>query len=213
MDTDNNYRFQIENIFPTSVVRFDASTMITEEDVGIMKQEIDSIIEDKTHMQLDELTPQHQSFPILFNPKFVKNVAVWEKLNYTFYMACQTYLDNVEHFVNNQKALSFLSFRAWFYKSSKDNISYQSTPTNPTHNHHPSFLSGVFYLDVPSDAEGGGTILCDTRQLTSTRDVLLDSMRLSWIIFPGWMNHRTGPFSGSTPRYVIAADSYVGVTS
>jgi hypothetical protein len=213
MDTDNNYRFQIENIFPTSVLRFDASSMITEKDVEIMKQEIDSIIDDKTHMQINELTPNWQSIPILFNPKFVKNTALWEKLNYTFYMACNTYLKEVENFVNNQDNLSFLSFRAWFYKTSEDSISYQSSTTNPTHNHHPSFLSGVFYLEVPSDAEGGGTILCDTRQLTSTRDVLLDSMNLSWIIFPGWMNHRTGPFKCNTPRYVIAADSYVGVNS
>ena len=40
---DKDYRFQIENIFPTSVLRFDASSMITEKDVEIMKQEIDSI--------------------------------------------------------------------------------------------------------------------------------------------------------------------------
>jgi hypothetical protein len=210
---ENTVRISKVELFPTTLLRVDVQSFFSEEDIILMKSEIESIIEEKTNMQINDETPNWQSLPILFNEKKVKNIEVWNKLRYTFHQSVMTYLSNAEEFIKNQNSINIISSRAWFYRSSTKSLNHQASPNNPTHNHNPSFLSGVFYLDVPEDCNGGGTIFCDTRQLPSLREFHLNPVNLSWVIFPGWMNHRTGEFDTEGVRYVIAADSYVEIIS
>jgi hypothetical protein len=218
-NTTNNQEtlYKVEEIFPTTVMRVDGQNLFTPEEVEILKSEIDSIIEEKTHMQYDDYTPKEQSLPILFKPQFTKNTDLWQRLQNHFLTSCSIYLRTVQSFSLNQGAINFVGARAWFYKNDGQS---QSSKDNPIHNHNPSFLSGVFYLDVPESlGNSGGTIFIDPRRplTSSTRDAQFTPLNLTWVIFPGWLQHQSGTYSReevkTTPRYVIAADSYVVVNS
>lgn len=204
---DWNMRYQKFELFPTNVFKFDCTESFNQDEVYSMVHDIDMLVEDGTSMQYNELTPKHQSKPILFQPDAPP---VWQKLKHTFLEACKLYLENTENFVSNQKSLEFTGSRAWFYKGWN---SLNSNENNPWHDHHPSFLSGVFYLKVP-DAAGGGTEFMDPRanESKSTRNVCIEPNELCWVIFPGSMTHKSELSDSEQPRYVIAADSYVKVS-
>jgi hypothetical protein len=195
-------------IFPTHIVRFDASEVFLKHEVEIMIDDIEKAIREKTLMQYDELTPKHQSKPFLFLDKGDK---IWQKLQNNFISCCQNYLQIVGDFVQNQNDMEFTDARAWFYRNDGE---LNKVETNPWHNHNPSFLSGVFYLQVPGDGSSGGTEFHDPRspECHQTRFVEITPMNLTWVIFPGWMYHKSNyPKNTSDYRYVIAADSYVRV--
>ncbi len=199
-------KYQKFELFPTHVIKFDLSEVITQDDVTAMITDIDAIIVHDNLMQVGELTPKHQSKPILFLPDAP---AVWQKLKQTFLMCCDTYLKHVPNFVNNQDTMEFTGSRAWFYKGWK---SLNVGQSNPWHGHTPSFLSGIFYLRIPK-AEGGGTSFMDPRlnEAKQTINVVIEPTELTWVIFPGSMYHQSQQSNSEEPRYVIAADSYVKV--
>jgi len=200
-------KYQEFKLFPTTVLRFDCSEVITNDDVNAMIFDIDKICDNGKYIQDDEKTPKYQSKPILFLDEAPE---IWQKLKYTFLNSCQQYLQTVNDFVNNQNSMQFTGARAWFYKGWK---SFNVTQTNPWHNHNPSFLSGVFYLSVPGNENEGGTEFMDPRQNEShgVRNQFIAPINLTWVIFPGWLYHRSSYCDTETPRYVIAADSYVKV--
>ena len=109
------------------------------------------------------------------------------------------------------------SCRAWFYKSIQNcEVSHFDLKLNPIHNHNPSFLSGVFYLDVPKTTESkvGGTVFINhsVNNFSDITDVEIPPHHFAWTIFPGWLHHRTGNYeTKDKSRYVIAADSYFGI--
>ena len=196
-------------IFPTHVVRFDASEVFLKHEIEIMIDDIEKTIREKTLMQYDEQTPKHQSKPFLFKDKGDK---IWQKLQNNFILCCQNYLQIVPNFVQNQHDMEFVDARAWFYRNDGE---LNKVEKNPWHNHNPSFLSGVFYLHVPGDGNSGGTEFHDPRSPESheTRFVEFPPMNLTWVIFPGWLYHKSNyPKNTTDFRYVIAADSYVRVT-
>jgi hypothetical protein len=197
------------DVFPTSLVVFDWSSVFSEADVENMISDIDAIIEDGRHLQINERTPRWQCKPILFNPEITPGQH-WQRLAQTFSQSCHLYTENVQDFCNNQNALEPGGLRAWFYKGYK---SLNETQKNPWHNHSPSFLSGVFYLRVPGDHSVGGTEFRDGRGpgMRSIRDIVMLPYTLSWTIFPGWMDHRSSRVDTEDPRYVIAADCYIKV--
>ena len=204
---DCTMKYQEYKLFPTHVLRFDCSEIITQSEVYTMISDIDKICEDGRHIQNDEKTPKYQSKPILFLEDAPE---IWQKLKYTFLDSCQHYLNLVDNFTNNQTALKFTGARAWFYKGWK---SFNATQGNPWHNHNPSFLSGVFYLSVPSKGTEGGTEFMDPRanECHAPTAQLIEPMNLTWVIFPGWLYHKSNYCDTETPRYVIAADSYIRV--
>lgn len=200
-------RYKEYKLFPTYVFKFDYSEIFTNEDIKVMISDINRICEDGRFIQDDERTPKYQSKPILFLEDAPE---LWQKLKYTFLESCQNYLDKVENFTNNQNSIKFTGSRAWFYKGWK---SFNTTQSNPWHNHNPSFLSGVFYLSVPGDGTTGGTEFMDPRHNESHGCAmqLIDPSNLSWVIFPGWLYHKSNYSDSEIPRYVIAADSFVRV--
>ena len=200
-------RFQILQLYPTSIIQCDWSTYFSSSDVEDMIQDVDKIIDQKILMQYDEQSPKHQSKPILFKED---RPEVCQKLKYTFLNSCKKYMNLVEDFTHNKDNLQFTGERAWFYKgwSSLDN-----TQSNPWHNHTPSFLSGVFYLSIPNNLTDFGTEFADPRynEFRNIRTQSIKSFPLTWAIFPGWLNHKSVQCNLEIPRYVIAADSYVKV--
>jgi len=201
--------FQQFNIFPTTVLRFNTTSLLSKDDIEHAKSDIDSIIDNKKLLQINDRTPNWQSIPVLFRSNFAHGNNVWSKLKQSFESCCQIYLQNVKEFCNNQEDLSITGSRAWFYK--KDKLS--NNEQNPWHNHYPSLLSGVFYLDA-NENPFGGTEFHDPRVTPSlgTRNVEVVPILNTWVIFPGWMVHRTNDTkSANLTRYVIAADLYVKV--
>lgn len=200
-------KYKEYNLFPTQVLKFDFSDSFTREETDLMVADINYICNEGNLIQDDDLTPKYQSLPILFldiAPPF------WQKLKLTFLDSCKNYLKIVDNFSKNQTSLQFTGTRAWFYKGWN---SLNKTQSNPWHNHNPSFLSGVFYLSMPEDENKTGTEFLDPRQHFShgSRTQMIEQMNLSWIIFPGWLYHKSVLSISETPRYIIAADSYVKV--
>lgn len=63
---DCTMKYQEYKLFPTHVLRFDCSEIITQSEVYTMISDIDKICEDGRHIQNNEKTPKYQSKPILF---------------------------------------------------------------------------------------------------------------------------------------------------
>jgi hypothetical protein len=78
--------------------------------------------------------------------------------------------------------------------------------SNPWHHHNPAFLSGVYYLKIPGDGTVGGTEFHDPRTAPAlgTRNQSVEPVENSWVIFPGWLQHRSNYVDTEEPRYVIA---------
>jgi hypothetical protein len=205
------YQFQIHKLFPTTAIKFDVSDVITQDHKSNMIRDIDDMEQNNLYLQLDDGTPRLQSLPVLFHPNYpYADREYWKCLQETFVHCCYQYLQTVENFCNNQGQLEYTGCRAWFYKN---NSQISAPQKNPPHNHFPSFLTGVFYLEIPGDGTTGGTELCDPRGPAerATRMVEIMPTPLSWLIFPGWMEHVSGRQNTRESRYVIAADCYVKV--
>ena len=155
----------------------------------------------------NELTPKYQTSVMLFRDDAP---AVWQKLRQEFYNACQIYLQVVEDFCSNQNALEITGCGAWAYKGWH---SIDQKETNPWHDHNPAFLSGVYYLHDPGDGTTGGTEFHDPRLSSAhgTRMQEILPIENTWIIFPGWLAHRSRQLPLEEPRYVVSGNAYVRV--
>jgi hypothetical protein len=201
-----NMKFQKLELFPTSLVRVDVSDSITNEDHEDMMNYTDELI-DRGEVQPCPPAPLYQTNPIVFRDD---SDAAFLKLRSTFLDACGVYLSCVPDFTPNQQALEPAGTGAWVYKGWSD---LNETQTNPWHHHNPAFLSGVYYLKVPGDHESGGTEFHDPRiaEGHSTRHQAVNPIEKTWLIFPGWLPHKTNYAESNNPRYVVAANLYVRV--
>ena len=192
-------------VFPTHIVRSKCPS-ITPQDKKEMMDSADWVIEKGWYAE-SELTPKYQTHVILFRDDAPQ---IWLKLREEFYQACRNYLTVTEGFCMNQDALDFTGSGAWVYKGWE---SLNATQSNPWHNHNPAFLSGVYYLHDPGDGTIGGTEFHDPRVAPAhgTRMQEVIPMENTWIIFPGWLHHRSRQLPLEEPRYVVAANLYVKV--
>jgi hypothetical protein len=204
---------QTLEIFPTIIKRYDISDQITGSEIESMISDIDDIHENHIElMQIDDLTVRHQCKPILFHEKYpYVQKTYWKKLADTFIACAEDYNRTVTELVPNQNSMMLTGIRAWFYKSCRK--TWTEYPSRPEHNHRPSYLSGVFNLRIPGDLTTGGTEFCDPRGpgMRNMRNVTLQPIPLTWIIFPGWLDHSAGRVDSDEWRYTIAADSYVKI--
>lgn len=200
-------RVQEFKLFPTTVLKFDVSDLFSKEEIYHFITDVDKICQIDELMQLGELTPRYQSYPILFKEN---TPAHWQKLKQSFLTCCEYYVKTVDHFTKNKEAIKFTDARAWFYKGWK---SLNATQANPWHNHNPSFLSGVYYLKLPEENKGSGTEFSDPRipEAHISYNQAVEGTQHTWVIFPGWMSHKSGSCDTEDPRITIAADSYVKV--
>jgi len=191
--------------FPTYIIR-SKCTSITPQDKQEMMDCTDWMIEQKMYTD-DELTPKYQTWVMLFTDDAP---AIWLKLREEFYQACRNYLNNVDNFCSNQDKLDFTGSGAWVYKGWK---SLDQAEGNPWHDHNPAFLSGVYYLHDPGDGTTGGTEFHDPRKSEAhgTRMQEILPMENTWIIFPGWLSHRSVQLPLEEPRYVVSGNLYVKV--
>ena len=192
-------------VFPTHVIRSKCPS-ITSQDKQDMMDCTDWMIEQGMYTD-NELTPKYQTDVILFRDDAP---AVWKKLRQEFYNACGTYLQVVSEFCQNQNALEIAGSGAWVYKGWK---SLNKKETNPWHDHNPAFLSGVYYLHDHGDGTCGGTEFHDPRTAPAhgTRMQEILPIENTWIIFPGWLAHRSRQLPLEEPRYVVSGNAYVRV--
>jgi len=191
--------------FPTHIVRSRCPS-ITPQDKQEMMDCTDWMIEQGMYTD-NELTPKYQTATILFRDDAPP---IWLKLREEFYKACRNYLYKVNNFVQNQDVLDFTGSNAWAYKGWK---SIDQKETNPWHDHNPTFLAGVYYLHDPGDGTAGGTEFHDPRLSSAhgTRMQEILPMENTWIIFPGWLPHRSCQLPLEEPRYVVSGNLYVKV--
>ena len=196
-------------VFPTNIMRYSCENIINSYDKTDMINCADWMYDNKMWTD-NELTPKYQTYTVLFANN---SPPVWHKLRATFFQACHKYLEANPYFVQDVIHVKFTSSNAWCYKGWK---SLNTAESNPWHDHNPAFLSGVYYLHDPGDGTSGGTEFFDPRksEAHSKRMQQVEPMENTWIIFPGWLNHRTWEIEGENaeePRYVIAANAFVGV--
>ena len=194
------------DLFPTHIIRSKCPS-ITLEDKQEMMACTDWMIEQKLYTDND-LTPKYQTATILFRDDAP---AVWKKLREEFYNACANYLRMVDNFCGNQKAIEFTGSGGWVYKGWK---SINMKEGNPWHDHNPAFLAGVYYLHDPGDGTTGGTEFHDPRKSEAhgTRMQEILPMENTWIIFPGWLAHKSRQLPLEEPRYVVSGNLYVKVS-
>ena len=192
--------------FPTHIVRSKCPS-ITPQDKQEMMACTDWMIEEGMYAD-NELTPKYQTLVMLFRDDAP---AIWLKLREEFHNACRNYLENVDNFCQNQDKLVFTGSSAWAYKGWE---SLNKTVSNPWHDHNPAFLSGVYYLHDPGDGTSGGTEFHDPRTAPAhgTRMQEIVPIENTWIIFPGWLGHRTVYCATENPRYVVSGNLYVKVS-
>jgi hypothetical protein len=197
---------QVHELFPTCIVRTDTSGVITKEDQQMMMMSVDQLIEMGMYAK-DDLIPKYQTHVMLFEDNAPP---IWHKLKQTFKEACELYLQAVPNFCRNQDCLEFTAFGAWAYKGWK---SVNDKEGNPWHHHNPAFLSGVYYLKIPDNEPAYGTEFHDPRtaEAHGTRFQSVSAQEFSWIIFPGWLSHKSIQANSEEPRYVIASNAYVKV--
>lgn len=197
---------QIHNLFPTHIVRTDTSGFITPEDKDMMMKSVDQLIDMGMYAK-DDLIPKYQTHVMLFQDDAPP---IWHKLKKTFYDACETYLQAIPDFCRNQDCVEFTASGAWAYKGWK---SINANEGNPWHHHNPAFLSGIYYLKVPGNEPAYGTEFHDPRlsEAHGTRFQSVPAEEFTWIIFPGWLSHKSIQADSEDPRYVIAANMYVKI--
>jgi len=68
-------------------------------------------------------------------------------------------------------------------------------------------------LKVPGNEPSYGTEFHDPRtaEAHGTRFQSIAAQEFTWIIFPGWLSHKSIQADSDEPRYVIAANMYVKV--
>ena len=194
------------DLFPTHVVRSKCPS-ITLEDKQEMLESVDLLIENKCYSD-HPLVPMYQTHVVLFQKEAPP---IWQKLKKEFINACDNYLHVVDNFTKNQKQIEYTDFGAWAYKGWE---SLNKGESNPWHDHNPSFLSGVYYLHDPGDGSVGGTEFHDPRKAEAqgTRMQEILPIENTWIIFPGWLAHRSRQLPLEEPRYVVSGNLYVKVS-
>jgi len=191
--------------FPTHIIRSKCPS-ITPQDMQEMMDSTDWLIENGAYTD-NERTPKYQTHVILFRDDAP---AVWKKLREEFFNACRNYLSVVTEFCANQHAIEFTGCGAWAYKGWQE---LDEKESNPWHDHNPSFLSGVYYLKDPGDGTAGGTEFHDPRLSSAhtTRYQEILPIENTWIIFPGWLAHRSRQLPLEDPRYVISGNLFVKI--
>ena len=193
------------DLFPTHVVRSKCPS-ITLEDKQEMLESVDLLIENGCYSDHD-LVPLYQTHVVLFQKEAPP---IWQKLKKEFINACDNYLHVVDNFTKNQKQIEYTDFGAWAYKGWE---SLNITESNPWHDHNPAFLSGVYYLNDPGDGTCGGTEFHDPRTApahgTRMQEVL--PIENTWIIFPGWLSHKSVQLPLEEPRYVVSGNLYIKI--
>jgi hypothetical protein len=188
----NKYELINYDLFPTHIVRSKCPS-ITPQDKQEMMACTDWMIEQGMYTD-NEVTPKYQTHVLLFRDDAP---AIWLKLREEFYQACRNYLGTVDNFVQNQDSLDFTGSGAWVYKGWK---SLDQAEGNPWHDHNPAFLSPSFPHD-PRKAEAHGIRMQEILPMENT-----------WIIFPGWLSHRSRQLPLEEPRYVVSGNLYVKVS-
>ena len=193
------------DLFPTHIVRSKCPS-ITPEDKKEMMACADWMIDQGMYTDND-LTPKYQTWVMLFRDDAQP---IWRKLREEFYNACANYLRTVDNFCANQDAIEFTGSGGWVYKGWK---SIDQKETNPWHDHNPTFLAGVYYLHDPGDGTTGGTEFCDPRKAEAHGTRMMEIMPIenTWIIFPGWLAHRSVQLPLEEPRYVVSGNLFVKV--
>ena len=193
------------DLFPSHIVRSKCPS-ITPQDKQEMMACTDWRIEQGMYTE-SALTPKYQTDVIIFRDDAPP---IWKKLREEFYNACRTYLTVVNDFCQNQDLLDFTGSGGWVYKGWE---SLNKGQDNPWHDHNPSFLSGVYYLHDPGDGTCGGTEFHDPRTAPAigTRMQEILPLENTWIIFPGWLPHRSCQLPLEEPRYVVSGNLYVKV--
>ena len=193
------------DLFPSHIVRSKCPS-ITPQDKQEMMACTDWMIEQGMYTE-SALTPKYQTDVIIFRDDAPP---IWKKLREEFYNACRTYLTVVNDFCQNQDLLEFTGSGAWVYKGWE---SLNKGQDNPWHDHNPSFLSGVYYLHDPGDGTCGGTEFHDPRTAPAigTRMQEILPLENTWIIFPGWLSHRSCQLPLEEPRNVVSGNLYVKV--
>ena len=193
------------DLFPTHIVRSKCPS-ITPEDKKEMMACADWMIDQGMYTDND-LTPKYQTWVMLFRDDAPP---IWRKLREEFYNACANYLRTVDNFCANQDAIEFTGSGGWVYKGWK---SIDQKETNPWHDHNPTFLAGVYYLHDPGDGTTGGTEFCDPRKAEAHGTRMMEIMPIenTWIIFPGWLAHRSVQLPLDEPRYVVSGNLFAKV--
>jgi hypothetical protein len=193
------------DLFPTHIVKSKCPS-ITPEDKKEMMACADWMIDQGMYTDND-LTPKYQTWVMLFRDDAPP---IWRKLREEFYNACANYLRTVDNFCANQDAIEFTGSGGWVYKGWK---SIDQKETNPWHDHNPTFLAGVYYLHDPGDGTTGGTEFCDPRKAEAHGTRMMEIMPIenTWIIFPGWLAHRSVQLPLEEPRYVVSGNLFVKV--
>jgi len=199
-------RYMRSDLFPISMFKIDCSEEFTLEDQNQMIKDIDHLIDVGMYEKTGE-HPLYQTKIILFNED---RPEVWKRLKQSFYNACFFYMNQLgEGFCKtNPINLNPVDSNAWAFKSWKSLNEKQNN--NPIHSHYPAFLSGIFYLKVPTGTTQG-TEFFDPRDWSQSTPVsyIMEPDLFSWIIFPGWLPHKSCLVDSEDPRYVIAANLFV----
>ena len=198
------------NLFPVSVVRYICKS-ISSKDRKSMMNSVDLQIE-KGHYQKGYLTPKYQTEYTLFQDNCP---SYWQKLKKSFYDACHYYIKETGFAGSSYggKGYTLTDSEAWAFQSYKSlNDSQEEIRNNfgiysPWHDHSPAYLAGVYYLKDPGDGSTGGTDFHNP--VITRRDVVeVPPVENSWIIFPGWLQHRSVTLDVEDTRYVVAANMY-----
>lgn len=202
---ESNIRYSRSDLFPTPIIKVDLSKDFTLQDQQEMIDDIDHLIDTGMYENTGH-HPLYQTKIVLFNEDRPK---IWTKLKYSFHNACHFYLQQVPQFcTHNLDSLIPTDSNAWAFKSWASLNKTQNN--NPIHAHSPAFLSGIFYLKIPTNVKEG-TEFFDPRDWahSTPASYVTDPTLFSWIIFPGWLPHRSCLVDSEEPRYVIAANIYV----
>ena len=68
-------------------------------------------------------------------------------------------------------------------------------------------------MHVPGDGKSGGTEFFDPRTAPAhtTRMQEIAPIENTWIIFPGWLGHRSRQLPLEEPRYVVSGNAYARI--
>lgn len=122
----------------------------------------------------------------------------WNNLKMSFIWSCFAYM---------KQERQIKSVKSWGYKT---NVDTQEDRQSYWHQHiRPdcSVVSGVFYLDIPTDADlktSGTEFAPDGPE--SDKTIFAEARIGNWIIFPGKAWHRPGILTEKKWRYIVAAD-------
>lgn len=202
MNSENSLMpfFGVANIFPIKIFRVDCSKEVDSHYVKTLTDLIDDEIE-KGHVCDND--PRHQTSRNLFlhdQAQLIKEL---------FVRSVRTYIANSPDSFNLNLEIEVSDCRGWGFRSNKE--SNNNHVKGPWHNHSPSPITGVFYLKSPKDDWSCGTEFNNPLGMfKSVQDVaVIDPLKLNWIIFPGWLQHRSVLTSSNDYRYIIAADCFL----